>query len=154
MAWVANGPEEIALALPRAHAHVQVVPIDFVVETTHRLAQDPRCYGRRFHLVDEQPPTVEELVVLLAEHCNKRTAPALNALTRGLVSANFRLISDSVRSVFDVQGAEAEYDSSEAQAALAASGLRCPPLESYLPRLLEFARRELFGSQSEAKHVG
>ncbi|HEY4156490.1 MAG TPA: SDR family oxidoreductase [Polyangiaceae bacterium] len=148
IAWVVGGPDEISLALPRAQAALQVVPIDFVLRAAHHLASDAGNYGRRYHLVDERPPTIEEFVVLLAEHCNKRISPGLNVLTRGL-SSNLRLISDSMRSLFDVQGADATYDAKNARA-LSDSGIVCPPLESYLPALVEFARRELFSTDKES----
>jgi thioester reductase-like protein len=140
IAWVVNGPAEISLALPRAQAAVQIVPIDFVLRATQRLAQDASHYGRRYHLVDEHPPTLEELVVLLAEQCNKRIAPAANAFARGLGS--LRLLSDSMRALFEAPGADARYDDAQARAALADSGLVCPPLESYLPALVDFVNRE------------
>jgi thioester reductase-like protein len=140
IAWVANGPEEISLALPRAHGALQIVPIDFVLRATQQLAQDAKNYGRRYHLVDDHPPTLEEFVVLLAEKCNKRIAPAPNALARGIGS--LRLLSDNRRSLFDVPGADARYDDQQARAALAKSGILCPPVETYLPALVDFVNRE------------
>jgi hypothetical protein len=107
------------------------------------LSARPEAYGKRYHLVDAAPPTLKEFLQLAAEASGKRLAEGFNpsAFTRGLVQKpGLRLLSHSARGLFQLFAGSPHFDSRNADDALNAGGILCPPVASYLRPLLERAR--------------
>jgi thioester reductase-like protein len=144
LVFIDRSPEELVVPVPkRPDATVQIVPIDFVVRAAHFLGSRPSAYGKRYHLVDPAPPTLREFLQLAASASGKRLSATFNpgALTRGLVaSPTLRLLSQGARGLLDLFAASPRFDTSNAEAALAGSGLACPPVSDYIMPLLERAR--------------
>ena len=144
LAFIDRGPKELVVPVPhRPDAPVQIVPIDFVVRAAHFLGARAEAYGKRFHLVDPAPPTMKEFLQLAAEACGKRLAEGFNpsAFTRGLVQKpGLRLLSQSARGLLQLFAGNPHFDARNADHALAAGGIACPPVASYLTTLLERAR--------------
>jgi len=139
-----RSPEELVLPVPqRPDAMVQIVPIDYVTRAAVFLAGRFEAYGRRFHLVDSEPPTLREFLEIAAISAGKRLVPGFNAgaLTRGLVAKpTLRLFSQSARSLLDLFAASPRFDTRNADALLGAAGIECPRVASYMAPLLERAR--------------
>jgi thioester reductase-like protein len=144
LVFIDRSPEELVVPVPqRPDATVQIVPIDFVVRAAHFLGSRPAAYGKRYHLVDPAPPTLREFLHLAASASGKRLSATFNAgaLTRGLVaSPTLRLLSQGARGLLDLFAASPRFDASNAEAALAGSGIACPPVSDYIMPLLERAR--------------
>jgi len=144
LAFVARGPDELVVPVPhRPEAPVQIVPIDFVVRAAHFLGTRPEAYGKRYHLVDPAPPTLKEFLQLSAEACGKRLAENFNpsAFTRGLAAKpGLRMLTQGARGLIDLFVGSPTFDSRNAEHALLAGGITCPPVASYLSTLLERAR--------------
>jgi thioester reductase-like protein len=144
LVFIDRSPEELVVPVPqRADATVQIVPIDFVVRAAHYLGTRPAAYGKRYHLVDPAPPTLREFLQLAAQASGKRLSATFNAgaLTRGLVaSPTLRLLSQGARGLLDLFAASPRFDARNSEAALAGSGIECPPVSSYIVPLLERAR--------------
>lgn len=144
LAFVARGPSELVVPVPhRPDAPVQVVPIDFVVRAAHALAARPESYGKRYHLVDPAPPTLKEFLHSSAQACGKHLAEGFNAgaFTRGLAAKpGLRLLAQGGKSLLDMFAGSPVFDTENADRALAAAGIQCPPVSSYLGTLLERAR--------------
>jgi nucleoside-diphosphate-sugar epimerase len=144
LVFIDRSPEEFVVPVPqRPDATVQIVPIDFVVRAAHYLGARSAAYGKRYHLVDPEPPTLKEFLHLAAEAAGKRMSATFNAgaFTRGLVaSPTLRLLSQGARGLLDLFAASPRYDARNAEAALAGSGIECPTIASYLVPLLERAR--------------
>ena len=144
LAFVDRGPKELIVPVPhRPEAPVQIVPIDFVVRAAHFLGARPEAYGKRYHLVDAQPPTLKEFLQLAAQASGKRLAENFNAgaFTRGLAAKpGLRLLSQGARGLFDLFAGSPHFDARNADLALSQGGIVCPPVASYLSTLLERAR--------------
>jgi len=144
LAFVDRGPSELVVPVPhRPEAPVQIVPIDFVVRAAHFLGTRPEAYGKRYHLVDPAPPTLKEFLQLSAEASGKHLAENFNpsAFTRGLAAKpGFRMLTQGARGLIDLFVGSPSFDARNAQHALQAGGISCPPVASYLNSLLERAR--------------
>jgi len=144
LAFVARGPRELVVPVPhRPHAPVQIVPIDFVVRAAHFLGTRPDAYGKRYHLVDSEPPTLKEFLQSAAQACGKHLAENFNpsAFTRGLAAKpGLRMLSQGARGLIDLFVGSPAFDTTNADQWLAQGGIICPPAMSYLNTLLERAR--------------
>jgi len=144
LAFVARGPVELVVPVPhRPEAPVQIVPIDFVVRAAHFLGTRPEAYGKRYHLVDPEPPTLKEFLQLAAEACGKHLAGSFNpsAFTRGLAAKpGLRMLTQGARGLMDLFVGSPSFDAQNADYALREGGITCPPVASYLNSLLERAR--------------
>ncbi len=121
---------------------VCLVPRDFVVDAMDELSVLEESEGRTYALVDPDPPTVATVVSTFAHHLGTR--PVWVPLPLRPVHA----IVDHVPGVEQLLGLPAEaldyfaspttYATDNTTRDLAASGLACPPFESYAHRLLDF----------------
>lgn len=144
LAFVDRGPVELVVPVPhRPDALVQIVPIDFVVRAAHFLGTRPEAYGKRYHLVDSDPPTLKEFLQLAARACGKHLAENFNpsAFTRGLAAKpGLRMLTQGARGLIDLFVGSPSFDARNADHALAQGQISCPPVASYLNSLLERAR--------------
>lgn len=123
---------------------LNLVPVDFVVEAMAALAFDERAIGKTLQLADPAPLTTNQLFNSIARsidgHQSRVTAPASLVyffLMLPAVPKVTHLPHHAVPYFFVKQ----LYDSSQAQALLATHGIRCPPFESYVDKIVDFARR-------------
>jgi thioester reductase-like protein len=144
LAFVDRGPSELVVPVPhRPEAPVQIVPIDFVVRAAHFLGTRPEAYGKRYHLVDPEPPTLKEFLQLAAQACGKHLAENFNpgAFTRGLAAKpGLRMLTQGARGLIDLFVGSPTFDARNAEEGLRAGRITCPPVASYLSSLLERAR--------------
>ena len=144
LAFVDRGPKVLVVPVPhRPDAPVQIVPIDFVVRAAHFLGARPEAYGKRYHLVDPEPPTMKAFLQLAAEACGKRLAENFNpsSFTRGLVQKpGLRLLQQSARGLLQLFAGNPHFDARHADHELSQGGISCPPVASYLASLLDRAR--------------
>jgi NAD(P)-dependent dehydrogenase (short-subunit alcohol dehydrogenase family) len=140
---------------------INIVPVDYVVKAMDHIAHEPDLDGRAFHLTDPSPLTVGEVIDTFAEaaHAPKSTVrlPAgatdalqsilgmvLNATPFGNTTFEALLADFGVpRSVLTYVNWPTRFDSRQTQAALAGSGITCPPLPSYAQRLWDYWERHL-----------
>ena len=147
--------ETLPRFVPFAHlgpslSKVNVVPADFVVEAMARLSTMPQALGKTFHLADPEPLAARQLVTLIIKYLGR--APALGAIPQSIAD---RLISmpavcklmNIPYEAFSYFGHPVEFDVTQATELLAPTGCRCPKIEEYLPRLIEYARAhpEIYG---------
>lgn len=144
LAFVDRGPAELVVPVPhRPDAPVQIVPIDFVVRAAHFLGSRPEAYGKRYHLVDPEPPTLKEFLQMAAEASGKHLAETFNpgAFTRGLAAKpGLRMLTQGARGLIDLFVGSPSFDATNADHLLGQGGIRCPPVASYLNSLLARAR--------------
>jgi nucleoside-diphosphate-sugar epimerase len=64
-----SGKTALTLALPCAspQERVNIVDAEYVTSLLFRIHRDPRALGKTFHLVNPDPPTIQELLDVLAE---------------------------------------------------------------------------------------
>lgn len=120
---------------------LNLVPIDFVVESIAALAKDERAAGKTVALADPQPLTTEQLFDAISESLtNKKSVikPPAQLVEKSLLlpfsPAFSGLPFPSVPYFFVPQ----TYDTSVADQLLAAHRIACPNFTSYVGNLLKF----------------
>jgi short-subunit dehydrogenase len=140
---------------------INVVPVDFVADAIDYIAHQPGLDGQAFHLTDPAPKSAGEVINLFA-----RAADAPQATLRldsdvtdpasALVGTGLRFFPPAKQVAKRALGRlgipagmlayvnyPTHFDSSNAQAALAGSGIAVPPLESYADRVWDYWERTL-----------
>jgi NAD(P)-dependent dehydrogenase (short-subunit alcohol dehydrogenase family) len=140
---------------------INIVPVDFVVRAMDHIAHLDGHDGKAFHLTDPHPKTAGEVIDTIARAAHappssvKVPAPVLEAaapVAKFAVSAtpladtfvNVALSDLGIpRSVLIYVNYPTHFDSRQAQAALAGTGITVPPLEAYASRLWDYWERHL-----------
>ncbi len=121
-----------------------IVPRDFVVDAIAALSALDRSAGRVYQLADPRPLTVAELYAAMAEAVGCRIVPV------HIPASVARFAIDRIPGVYKLLRIPAStidyvthptYYLTDNQADLEGSGVACPPLRTYLPRLVDFMRR-------------
>ena len=123
---------------------LNLVPVDFVVDAMAALAFDERAIGKTLQLADPAPLTTNQLFNAIAksidDHRSRITAPAKWVRFFLMLPPSPRITGLPHHAVpyFFVKQL---YDSTQAQELLATHNIRCPPFESYVDRIVDYARR-------------
>jgi thioester reductase-like protein len=123
---------------------LNLVPVDFVVDAMAALAFDERAIGKTLQLADPAPLTTNQLFNAIAKsidgHRSKITAPPSWVRFFLMLPPSPRITGLPHHAVpyFFVKQL---YDSTQAQQLLAPHGIHCPPFESYVNNIVDFARR-------------
>jgi thioester reductase-like protein len=142
----------------RRSAPVDVVPVDYVADAIFALASRADGAGQTYSLAaGPQAGTVGELVRLSAQAFERArpltVPPALYARTlhplllRRSRGAKRRWL-EQAPVFFPYFALRVRHDTSRTQAALAAAGLRPPPLAAYFERLVDFAQAADWGRRT------
>jgi thioester reductase-like protein len=130
-----------------------VVPVDFVTEALARLSVSPASRGRTYQLADPAPLSVFEVGELFARELGKRFAyvrvPKAVAKALFAPAAVQRHFGMPVQTL-DYFDHPCRYDATEATRDLAALGVACPPLASYVGPLVAFYRAHRDGVRRSA----
>ena len=130
---------------------LNLVPVDFVVDAMAAMAFEERAIGKTLQLADPAPLTTNQLFNAIASsidgHRSKITAPATWVRFFLMLPPSPRITGLPHHAVpyFFVKQL---YDSTQAQQLLAPHGIHCPPFQSYVDRIIDFAHRNpilLFG---------
>ncbi len=146
-------PMTVPLPLPgNGVAPLNVVPIDFVVRAAWQLTHDPRGVGRTFHLVDPTPMSARRVYERIAEKANKKL-PKFNLSARA-ADVVLRLpflerLSRPQRAAISSVNHLAIFNCYNTLELLYGTGIRCPPLASYLDQLIDYVR-EYYRMRREA----
>jgi thioester reductase-like protein len=123
---------------------LNLVPVDFVVESIAALSADERAIGKTVALADPNPLTTEELFDAISEALtNKKSVvkPPPQLIEKSLMLPFSPIISGlpfpSVPYFFVPQ----TYDTRVVDALLAAHDIACPPFTSYVGNLLKFVEQ-------------
>ena len=132
-----------AFSIPgAAETELNVVPRDYVVDAVAELSGRPDTVGETYQLCDPDPPTVPEFVAALSDAAGRRTVSV--PTTKPLAKAAARLLSAASVEVeaatIDYFDHPTRYRCANATEALAGTGVAVPAFESYVDRLVAFAR--------------
>jgi thioester reductase-like protein len=122
---------------------LNLVPVDFVVDAMAALAFEERAIGKTLQLADPAPLSTYQLFNAIAKsidgHRSKITAPAKWVRFFLMLPPSPRITGLPHHAVpyFFVKQL---YDSTQARNLLAPHGIHCPPFESYVDRIINFAR--------------
>jgi len=123
---------------------LNLVPVDFVVDAMAALAFDERAIGKTLQLSDPAPLTTNQLFNSIANsidgHSSKITAPA-KWVRFFLMLPPSPKITGLPHSAVPYFFVKQLYDSTQAQELLAPHGIRCPPFETYVDRIVDFAKQ-------------
>lgn len=137
-------------------APLNVVPVDFVVEAVWALAHDPRGVGRTFHLVDPNPMSARRVYELIAEKAHRK----LPRFTLSARAADVMLrlpllerLARPQRAAISYVNHLALYNCHNTLELLEGTGVRCPPLRSYLDQLVAYVREQYRLRREKAAEV-
>jgi thioester reductase-like protein len=147
MVLILTSPPDVALPLPgRGDLPLNVIPVDYFARAARALGSDPRAPGRTFHIVDPAPLTARRVFELVARAGGRR-------LPRGSIPANLAKVLlrtpglerfvQSPRAFIDALVTPVTYSSANTDELLAMTGIRCPPLETYIDKLVEYVQARL-----------
>jgi nucleoside-diphosphate-sugar epimerase len=121
---------------------VCLVPRDFVVGAMDELSVLDASAGRTYALVDPDPPTVREVVTTFARHRGTRVVwmPLPLAPVHALVEhvPGMERLLGLPAEALDYFASPTTYATANTTRDLTASGLTCPPFQSYAGLLLDF----------------
>ena len=140
-------PPDLAIPLPGpGDAPLPLVPVDYVARAACRIGRDARAPGRTFHVVDPAPLPARRVFELVAEAAGRRSP-------RGFIPANvarallrtpgLERFAKSPRGLLQTLGTDVTFDATNTNELLRGTDIRCPPLESYIGRLVEYVQLRL-----------
>lgn len=122
---------------------LNLVPVDFVVDAMATLAFDDRAIGETLQLADPAPLTTNQLFNAIAKsiegHKSRVTAPARLVYFFLMLPPSPKITGlphNAVPYFFVKQ----LYDTTHAQRLLAPHGIHCPPFDSYVDKIVDYAR--------------
>jgi len=123
---------------------LNLVPVDFVVEAMSALARDPLSVGKTVQLADPNPLTTRELFNTIARSIAAKEARI--TLPASLVQTSLMLplapkITDLPHSAVPYFFLKQTYDTAQATKLLAPHGISCPPFDSYVKTIADYAAR-------------
>ncbi|MES2296062.1 MAG: SDR family oxidoreductase [Pseudomonadota bacterium] len=140
---------------------INIVPVDFVVNAMDHIAHLPNMNGKCFHLTDNEPMRVGEVLNVF---CRAAHAPTMSirinaallgfipkSVKKGIMSLTpVRRLRDAIMKdlrlpadVMNFVNYPTRFDSRETTAALKGTGISCPPLESYAAPIWDYWERHL-----------
>ena len=122
---------------------VNLVPVDFVIDTMVHLMGGEAPEHRVFHLTDPAPLTAQAIMELFAGLLDKRVAyvPVPPAVARTMMGTGVGRALGIAPELIDYFDHHSHYDGTHTRAALEGTGIKCPSLPDYAPTMVEYARR-------------
>jgi thioester reductase-like protein len=152
-----TSPLAVPLPLPGdGGAPLNVVPVDFVVEAALAIARDPAAVGKTVHLVDPAPMSARRVYEMIAERAHRRMPRV--SLPHRVVEAVLSLpilerFSRQQRAAIESVNQLVFYSPMNLLQLLDGTGVRCPPITSYLDRLIDFVRDHFEARQSTVREA-
>ncbi len=144
--WLLRQPQLAVLPMvgDPSVSRVNLVPSNYVTDAATFLSRLPESVGRTYQLADPNPLTVTELIEVLGTATGRRVQPI--RLPKGLAKAAIRF-APGVESLLRIPATAVDYFdhpthylTTNTVAALAGSGIECPPFSSYASALVDFMR--------------
>jgi len=139
-------PLMVALPLPgEGAAPLNVVPVDFVTRGIWALSADSRAVGKTFHLVDPAPMSARRVYETVAEKEKKRLPRFTVSAKAAEIMLRLPLVeklSRPHRAAISYVNHLAIYNCANTLELLEGTGVRCPPLTSYLDKLISYVQEE------------
>src|SRR5262249_7403668 len=132
------------LNIGNSEVRLNLVPVDFVVESMIALASDDKAIGATVQLADSAPLTTRELFDEIARVLQGRESFA--TLPPGIVQRALMLpfsprLTGLPHSAVPYFFLAQTYDTTHARSLLEPHGVRCPPFSDYVTALMDFVAR-------------
>jgi thioester reductase-like protein len=144
--WLLKQPTVAVLPVPGdpERTRVNLVPRDFVIDAIDALSTARVAEGKCYHLADPDPPTIDEAIRMMGEATGRMImrVPMPAKIAKAAIDhvPGVSRLLEIPSSMIDYYLHPTFYDTSNADADLAALGIRCPRLADYLPRLVTFMK--------------
>lgn len=124
-------------------APVHLVPVDFVVQAMVHLTQTGQHTGSVFHLTDPEPLTAHAIMQTFTDLLDMKAVyvPVPPTAARLLMQVGLGRALGLTPELIDYFDHSSHYDRSNTEAALADTGIRCPPFPEYAPRMVEYMQQ-------------
>ena len=133
-----------AFNIGNSEVTLNLVPVDFVVEAMSALARDPLSIGKTIQIADPNPLTTQQLFETIARSLEGKgsriTVPA-SLVEASLMFPISPKITDLPHSAVPYFFLKQTYDTTHARELLEPHGITCPPFESYVKTIADFAAR-------------
>ncbi len=125
---------------------INIVPIDFVINSLYYLSLNPKAKGKTFHLVDPNPITVRQIADILSTKVDKNkkyhTIGTTSSLILGII---FKIpILDKLlinqKTAFEFLYQNKTYSTINTLELLDGTGIKCPPFNTYVDSLLKYLK--------------
>jgi thioester reductase-like protein len=142
--YLLRWPKLSSVNIGNHEVSLNLVPVDFVVDAMAALTFDERAIGKTVQLADPSPLTTNDLFNAIAGAINgsrsRITAPRSWVYFFLMLPPSPRITGLPHHAVpyFFVKQL---YDTSQAQQLLAPHRINCPPFESYVGKIVDFARQ-------------
>jgi len=152
-----TSPLVMPLPLPgNGVAPLNVVPVDFVVKAALAISQAPAAQGKTFHLVDPNPMSARRMYELIAQRAHRKL-PTFNLSHRAadmiLRLPGLERLARPQRAAISYVNHLAIYNCHNTLEALDGTGIRCPPLATYLDKLVAYVQEYYRKRREEAAEV-
>jgi thioester reductase-like protein len=143
---IVSSPIDVHLPLPgRGSAPLNLVPIDYVVESAIALSRDPRAIGGTFHLTDPAPFSARTVYELVAQRADKKAPRGMipTGLARALLKApGLERLARAPLAFLEAFNHLALYNCRHTLTLLSGDPwhVRCPPFDSYVDPLVRYVR--------------
>lgn len=143
--YLRKRPSVLALAnIGNPAVRLNIVPVDFVVESLAALHRDECAIGKTLQLADPAPLTTAELFESIARALTRRGSllRVPPRVVRTTLEIPFtEVVTGMPRVAVPYFFIEQEYDSTQAQQCLRLHGIACPPFDSYIGNLIDYVER-------------
>jgi thioester reductase-like protein len=131
------------MGLGRAPARFHLVPVDYLVNATAAIAARHESIGETFQVIDPNELKVSEVRSLILERFGVPDLPV--NVDSGIVRTLMRVpgmerLAGVPRQIFDYMDLDNAYDFANTSEAVAAAGVTCPRLPSYIDTLIAYVR--------------
>jgi len=137
----------VFLPMPKkGETPINIVPIDFVVNSLYYISLNDKGINKTFHLVDPNPITVKEIADILYEKTNKSKKYHSIGLASSLILntvfkvpiLNKLLINQ--KTAFEFLYQNKTYSSSNTLELLSGTDISCPAFDSYVGNLINYLK--------------
>lgn len=155
---------ELSIPLPKSSADMplSLVPIDYAVQVSHAIGNNPDAVGGTFHIGDPRPPTFKHVIDVVQTRAKNRSDTGFipSDLAKMLLrTPGIERFVRNPRSFVERLFLPVHYDMSNTKTLLAGTGIECPPFDSYVDELIQAVEehirrqrdRRARGADSEAE---
>jgi len=151
---IVASPVGVPLPLPGdAVAPLNVVPVDFVIDAVTAIARNPAGAGRTVHVVDPSPLSARRVYEMIAARSGRKI-PQVSMPGRAFQAImglpGLDRLATGHRVALEYVNHLAIYNCRNLLELLDGTGVQCPPITSYLDRLIEFVEAT-FARRREAE---
>lgn len=144
IAFIVDAPLDVQLPLPvPGNSPLHLVPIDYVINAAYAISSMANSMGKTFHLVDPTPLSAKNVYQLVAERAHRK--PPREMIPVGVAKALLKLPvvakwSGSSGSLLEGFTHNVVYNCRNTLEALRPTDIWCPPLDSYVDRLIQYVK--------------